>query len=98
VDEWTPEQAENAADAELPPGILPLPENSAGFVDAIHERVDLVAVWEKLLRSDDLKIVQRALESTHEMKYGKGAAQSDEPQRIIIDVPRPQRNYDETPR
>jgi hypothetical protein len=44
-----------------PPGTEPLPLDGATFVEAVHERVDLIALEEQLLRSADEKIVQREL-------------------------------------
>ena len=44
-----------------PPGTEQLPLDGATFVEAVHERVDLIALEEQLLRSADEKIVQREL-------------------------------------
>jgi hypothetical protein len=72
--------------------ITPLPDDIANFVDEIHSRVDLFRVLQHLLKSKDEKVKQRALEKILEMKYGKGAASSEEPVQIIVDGPRPQRD------
>jgi hypothetical protein len=72
--------------------ITPLPDDIANFVDEIHSRVDLFQILQDLLESEDEKVKQRALEKILEMKYGKGAASSEEPVQIIFDGPRPQRD------
>ncbi len=58
----------------------------------MSRRVDLYAVGQRLLLSDDEKVAQRALERVLEMRYGKGAAAAteDAPQ-VQIDLPRPVR-------
>ncbi len=84
----------SGAQEKLPPGPgeSPLPDDIADFVDEIHSRVDLFEVLRDLLISEDEKVQQRALEKVLEMKYGKGAASSEEPVQIIMDGPRPQRD------
>ena len=84
----------SGAQEKLPPGPgeEPLPDDIADFVDEIHSRVDLFEVLSDLVKSKDEKIKQRALEKVLEMKYGKGAASSEEPVQIIMDGPRPQRD------
>ena len=75
-----------------PPGSEPLPLDGAAFVEAVHERVDLIALEEQLLRSADEKIVQRELAYLRELRYGKTAAFStddDTPPRIVFDAPNP---------
>jgi hypothetical protein len=75
-----------------PPGTEPLPLDGAAFVEAVHERVDLIALEEQLLRSADEKIVQRELAYLRELRYGKTAAFStddDMPPRIVFDAPDP---------
>jgi hypothetical protein len=69
-------------------GETPLPMDSAGFVDAIHARVNLLEVGENLLRSNDEKVVQRAFERMLDIKFGRGAAAApaDAPT-VIWDVP-----------
>jgi hypothetical protein len=75
-----------------PPGTEPLPLDGATFVEAVHERVDLIALEEQLLRSADEKIVQRELAYLRELRYGKTASFStdaDLPPRIVFDRPDP---------
>jgi hypothetical protein len=75
-----------------PPGTEPLPLDGATFVEAGHERVDLIALEEQLLRSADEKIVQRELAYLRELRYGKTASfatDDDLPQRIVFDRPDP---------
>ena len=77
---------------KVPPGSEPLPIDAEAFVDAVHSRVDLVLLEEKLLHSEDDKIVQRELAYLRELRYGKRAgASEDEPTQIIFDAPRPER-------
>ena len=71
---------------EIPGGEFPLPDHTGDFVDEIHRRIDLFAVWEKLLKSKDEKIKQRAVEKLAEMRYKGAAALADEPQQIVIDI------------
>jgi hypothetical protein len=75
---------------EIPPGTEPLPIDGPEFVEAVHERMDLIALQVKLLRSDDEKIVQRELAYLRELRYGKTVAPSTEdgPVQIIYDVSR----------
>jgi hypothetical protein len=82
-----PQAAEEEFD-DIAPGEAPLPSNVADFVEEIHRRVDLFAVWQKLLRTKDLKIKQRAAERLTDLRY-KGAASAEEPQQILFDLPRP---------
>jgi hypothetical protein len=73
-----------------PPGTEPLPLDGATFVEAVHERVDLIALEEQLLRSADEKIVQRELAYLRELRYGKTASfasDDDLPPRIVFDRP-----------
>jgi hypothetical protein len=75
-----------------PPGTEPLPLDGATFVEAVHERVDLIALEEQLLRSADEKIVQRELAYLRELRYGKTASfatDDDLPPRIVFDSPDP---------
>ena len=75
----------------IPGGEFSLPENPGDFVDEIHRRADLFVVWQELLNSKDEKIRQRAVEKLTEMRYKGAAALADEPRRIVIDMPRPDR-------
>jgi hypothetical protein len=75
-----------------PPGTEPLPLDGATFVEAVHERVDLIALEEQLLRSADEKIVQRELAYLRELRYGKTASFSTDdeiPPRLIFEQPDP---------
>ena len=74
---------------KIPPGEEPLPVDGRDFVEAVHERVDLIALEVNLLRSGDDKIVQRELAYLRELRYGKTAASGDEEPQIIFDLPRP---------
>jgi hypothetical protein len=77
----------------VPGGSEPLPIDAEAFVDAVHSRVDLVLLEEKLLHSKDEKIVQRELAYLRELRYGKRAAPGDdEPTQIIFDMPGPERD------
>ena len=77
---------------KLPPGMEPLPIDGEAFVDAVHSRVDLVLLEEKLLKSRDEKVAQRELDYLRELRYGKRAPSTDgEPMPIIFDAPRPER-------
>jgi len=76
----------------IPPGEAPLPSSPADFVEEVHRDTDLFKVWRSLLRSEDEKIRQRAVEKLTEMRYKGAAALADEPQRIIIDMPGPTRD------
>src|SRR5258706_9837930 len=77
----------------VPGGSEALPIDAEAFVDAVHSRVDLVLLEEKLLNSKDEKIVQRELAYLRELRYGKRAAPGDdEPTQIIFDMPGPERD------
>jgi hypothetical protein len=85
------EKAESAFSL-TPPGTEPLPLDGATFVEAVHERVDLIALEEQLLRSADEKIVQRELAYLRELRYGKTASFSTDdeiPPRLIFEPPDP---------
>src|SRR6266403_716724 len=58
----------------------------------IQKRIDLFKIWQRLLKSKDDKIKQRAVEKLTEMRYKGAAGLDEEPQRIIIDMPRPDRD------
>jgi hypothetical protein len=72
---------------DIPPGTVPLPADGAGFVDAMHEHVDLYKACARLVKSKDEKIAQRMSERLLEMKYGKGpSAAAEETPEIVIDI------------
>ena len=77
---------------KIPGGDFPLPQHPNEFVDEIHRNVDLLICWQTLLNSKDEKIRQRAVEKLAEMRYKGAAALADEPQQIVIDIPRPKRD------
>jgi hypothetical protein len=78
---------------DIPPGSEPLPEDGLGFVDAIHEHVDLYLACARLVKAKDPKISQRMVERLLEMSYGKApAAPEEQAPQIIFDAPRPIRD------
>jgi hypothetical protein len=76
----------------IPGGEFPLPASPGEFVEEIHRRIDLFEVWLGLLREEDDKIRQRAVEKLTEMRYKGAAALADEPQQMVVDLPRPKRD------
>lgn len=91
--EVTSEPPEHGDQAEpIPGGESPLPADAGEFVEEIHRRADLFILWQELLNSKDDKIKQRAVEKLTEMRYKGAAAMTEEPQRIVIDMPRPDRD------
>jgi hypothetical protein len=82
----------DAPEEELPPGVNPLPDNPAEFVEEVHRKIDLIEVWHGLLRSKDEKVRQRAIEKLTGMLYEDGALSDDDPQPFIFDLPRPKRD------
>ncbi len=91
-----PEDDKNSKDKDeskiVPPGEGPLPANPGDFVEEIHKRIDLFKIWQGLLQNGDDKIKQRAVEKMTEMRYKGAAALEEEPQQIVIDLPRPKRD------
>lgn len=82
--------SEEPQTVDIPPGSEPLPEDGPGFVDAMHEHVDLYQACARLVKSKDEKIAQRMMERLLEMSYGKSpSANGDEIPQIIFDAPRP---------
>ena len=80
-------------EVDIPPGSEILAEDGIGFVDAIHEHVDLYLACARLVKSTDEKIAQRMVERLLEMSYGKSPAPpEDQPPHIIFDAPRPLRD------
>src|SRR6266478_3202120 len=76
----------------IPGGESPLPADPGEFVEEIHRHADLFILWHKLLNSKDPKIQQRAVEKLTEMHYKGAAALADEPQQVVVDIPRPKRD------
>ncbi|MGC2526830.1 MAG: hypothetical protein WA639_03725 [Candidatus Acidiferrum sp.] len=71
----------------IPRGSERLPDTGAGFVDTMHEHVDLYIACARLVKSKDEKIAQRMAERLLEMKYGKGpSATAEESSEIVIDI------------
>jgi hypothetical protein len=82
-------EREEASEVDIGPGEMELAEDAASFVDEMHGRVDLWECGKRFLLSADEKVAQRAWERLLEMKYGKGASQTEEPFQLIVDGPRP---------
>ena len=68
-------------------------QDAGAYVNAVAERVDLVAASARLVQSTDEKIAKSELDRLRDMKFGKvGAAVLEEPVRVDFgDLPRPQR-------
>ena len=68
-------------------------QDAGAYVNAVAERVDLVAASARLVQSGDEKIAKSELDRLRDMKFGKvGAAVLEEPVRVDFgDLPRPQR-------
>jgi len=69
-------------------------QDAVAFVDAVAARVNLVQRSADLVGSTDEKIAKSELDRLRDMKFGKvsvAGGPSDEPQQLIIDVPRPDR-------
>jgi hypothetical protein len=68
-------------------------QDAGAYVNAVAERVDLVAASARLVQSTDEKIAKSELDRLRDMKFGKvGAAILEEPVRVDFgDLPRPQR-------
>lgn len=72
---------------DIPPSSEPLPKDGAGFVDAMHEHVNIYLACARLVKSRDQKIAQRMVERLLEMKYGKAASVTgEEAPEIVIDI------------
>ena len=54
----------------LPPGKLPLPEDAAAFVSAVHEQADIIEVGRRLLNSKDEKIIKGVWDRLVNLKFG----------------------------
>ena len=70
----------------------PLPEDPADFVEEIHQRVDLFEIWQELLKSQDEKIKQRAVEKLTEMRYKGAPSLAEEPQQVVFELTRAKRD------
>ena len=93
LDEATEKPSKSGAeDQQIPGGEFPLPADAGEFVEEIHRRADLLIVWQSLLNSKDDKIKQRAAERLTDLRYKSSTGMTDEPQRIVIDMPRPDRD------
>jgi hypothetical protein len=68
-------------------------QDAGAYVNAVAERVDLVAASARLVQSGDEKIAKSELDRLRDMKFGKvGPAAVEEPTRLDLgDLPRPQR-------
>src|SRR5271163_1710177 len=78
----------------VPPGAFPLPKDGASFVNAVHEKADILEVSRMLLNSTDEKIVKAVWDRLVNLKFGKvDDPSSQEPQRIVIDIPGAQREW-----
>jgi hypothetical protein len=88
-----PNASDHQAAPDIPPGAEALPPDGASFVEAVHEKVDLIELEVSLLKSEDEKIRQRELAYLRELIYGKTAAFSTEEEPgNIFDLPRPNRD------
>jgi len=92
VAERPPDRGSEKERENIPGGDFPLPLHPGEFVEEIHRNTDLLISWQELLNSKDEKIRQRAVEKLTEMRYKGAAALADEPRRIIIDMPEPNRD------
>jgi len=68
-------------------------QDAEAYVEAVAERVDLVAASVRLVQSGDQKIAKAELDRLRDMKFGKvGAAAVEDSTRLDFgDLPRPQR-------
>ncbi len=81
-------KAETPEQPKIGPGAEPLPLDGPAFVEAVHEKVDLIELEVRLLRSEDEKIAQRELAYLRELIYGKNATPlDDEPPPIGFGAP-----------
>jgi hypothetical protein len=66
-------------------------QDAGAYVNAVAERVDLVAASVRLVQSGDQKIAKAELDRLREMKFGKvGPAAAEEPSRLdFSNWPRP---------
>jgi hypothetical protein len=67
-------------------------QDAGAYVNAVAERVDLVAASVRLVQSGDEKIAKSELDRLRDMKFGKVGAAAEEPVRVEFgDLPRPPR-------
>jgi hypothetical protein len=68
-------------------------QDAGAYVNAVAERVDLVAASVRLVQSTDAKIAKAELDRLRDMKFGKvGPAVVEEPTYVDFgDLPRPPR-------
>ena len=88
----SPKGASGATPAK--PTDLAAMQDAVAFVDAVAARVNLVQRSADLVGSKDEKIAKSELDRLRDMKFGKvsvAGGPSEEPQQLIIDVPRPDR-------
>ena len=71
---------------ELPPGAYPLPDDPAEFVEEVHRKTDLIEAWQRLLRSKDEKVRQRAIEKLTGMRYDDCAISAEDRQQFVMDI------------
>ena len=82
-----PDRPEQSRRTRIPRGKTALAADGAGFVDVVHQHVDLYRASAHLVRSADEKISQRMVERLLEMKFGKGpAAATDEGPEYVFDI------------
>jgi hypothetical protein len=84
---------QQSAKLPVPPGAFPLPKDGASFVNAVHEKADILEVGRMLLNSSDEKIVKAVWDRLVDLKFG--ADQTPEADSGGIDMtgaPRPIRN------
>jgi hypothetical protein len=84
----------NAQEVHLPgPTDYEAMQDAGAYVNAVAERVDLVAASVRLVQSTDAKIAKSELDRLRDMKFGKvGPAVVEEPTYVEFgDLPRPPR-------
>ena len=76
---------DNTNEQGVPPGKCPLPDSPVEFVQEIHRKIDLIEVWHSLLRCEDEKIRQRAIEKLTSILYDDGSISAEEPEQVVWD-------------
>ena len=69
-----------------------LPKDSAAFVRAVNEKIDLVQLMVELLRGNDDKLAGRLVEQLVEMAYEKNSAGVEDPMKGYVGIARPERD------